>query len=47
MKEAAKELSSDTPLLLIEWANAVKMRKWLQDECKSAKIDIENESDKP
>lgn len=46
MKEAAKELTSETPLLLTEWTNAVKMRKWLQDQCRAAKIDVENVSDK-
>ena len=35
MKEAAKDMTQDTPLLLSEWSNAVKMRKWLKDECLS------------
>ena len=45
MKDAAKELTLDTPLLLSEWCNAVKMRKWLKDQCQSEKIDLENQSD--
>ena len=46
MKDAAKELESDTPLLLVEWSNAVKMRKWLSDTCQNEKIDPSSEGDK-
>ena len=46
MKDAAKELSADTPFLLIEWSNAVKMRKWLKDQCVAANIDTDDQNDK-
>jgi len=32
MKEAAKKLKKETPLLFNEWCNATKMRKWLKDQ---------------
>ena len=45
MKDAVKDLEKDTPLLLVEWCNAVKMRKWFKDECLAEKIDLTVESD--